>query len=59
MFTEKKKNLGKIGFRAFPKHVSPQILSLESNDYFGTSEHHWVVKKNKNLNKQNCDGQVL
>ena len=44
MFSEKK-NLGKIEFRAFPKRVSPQILSLESSDYFGTSEHHGVVKK--------------
>ena len=35
-----KKNLGKIEFRAFPKRVSPQILLLESNDYFGTCEHH-------------------
>ena len=46
----KKKNLGKIEFRAFLKCVSPQlILSLESNDYFGTSEHHWVVKKRRIL----------
>ena len=32
--------LGKIKFRAFPKRVSPRILSLESIDYFGTSEHY-------------------
>ena len=32
--------LGKIKFRAFPKRVSPRILSLESTDYFGTSEHY-------------------
>ena len=40
----------KIKFRAFPKRVDPRILSLESFDYFGTSEHNWVVEKNKNLN---------
>ena len=32
--------LGKIKFRAFPKRVGPRILSLESVDYFGTSEHY-------------------
>ena len=54
-----KESLGKIKFRAFPKRVGPRILSLESVDYFGTSELYWVVAKNKNLNKQNCDGRVL
>ena len=29
----------KIKFRAFPKRVGPRILTLESFDYFGTSEH--------------------
>ena len=29
----------KLRFRAFPDRVCPQILSLESVDYFGTSEH--------------------
>ena len=43
MFCEE--SLGKIKFRAFPKHASPQILSLQSIDYFGTSEHYWVVEK--------------
>ena len=57
MFCEE--SLGKIKFRAFPKRVGPRILSLESVDYFGASEHYWVVKKNKNLNWQNCDGRVL
>ena len=33
-------SLGKINFRAFPKRVDPQILSLESVDYFGASEHY-------------------
>ena len=33
------RKLGKIKFRAFPKHVGPRILSFESVDYFGTSEH--------------------
>ena len=45
-----KESLGKIKFRAFPKPVVPQILSLESVDYFGTSEHYRVIEKNKNLN---------
>ena len=39
-----KESLGKIKFRAFPKHVGPRILSLESVDYFETSEHYWVVE---------------
>ena len=34
-----KESLRKIKFRAFPKQ------SLESVDYFGTSEHYLVVKK--------------
>ena len=38
-------SLGKIKFRASPKRVGPRILSLESVDYFGTSEHYWVVEK--------------
>ena len=42
-----KESLGKIKFRAFPKSVSPRILLLESVDYFGTSEHYWVVRKKK------------
>ena len=29
----------KLRFRAFPERVCPRILSLESVDYFGTSEH--------------------
>ena len=37
MFCEE--SLGKIKFRAFPKRVGPRILSLESVDYFGASEH--------------------
>ena len=41
-----KESLRKIKFRAFPKRVNgPSILSLESVDYFGTSEHYLVVKK--------------
>ena len=43
MFCEE--SLGKIKFRAFPKRVGPRILSLESVDYFGASEHYWVVGK--------------
>ena len=38
MFCEE--SLGKIKFRAFPKRLSPRILSLESIDYFGASEHY-------------------
>ena len=37
-------SLGKI---KFPKRVGPRILSLESVDYFGASEHYWVVEKTK------------
>ena len=33
-------SLGKIKFRAFPECVGPRILSLESVDYFGTSDHY-------------------
>ena len=33
-------NLGKIEVRAFPKRVSPRILSLESVEYFATSENY-------------------
>ena len=43
MFCEE--SLGKIKCGAFPKRVGPQILSIESVDYFGTSEHYWVVEK--------------
>ena len=53
MFCEKSLHttVGKIKSGAFPKRVGPQILSIESVDYFGTSKHYWVVKKkNKNLN---------
>ena len=35
----------KLRFRAFPDRVCPRILSLESVDYFGTSEHFWEVEK--------------
>ena len=45
MFCEE--SLGKIKFRAFRKRVGPRILSLESVDYFGASEHYWVVGKKK------------
>ena len=34
------RKLRKIKFRAFLKRVSPRILSLESIDYFGASEHY-------------------
>ena len=38
MFYEE--SLGKIILRAFWKHVGPRILSIESVDYFGASEHY-------------------
>ena len=42
----------KLRFRAFPERVCPRILSLESVDYFGTSEHLSVRKqKETNLNE--------
>ena len=31
-------------FRTFPERVGPRILSLESVDYFGTSEQKSLVK---------------
>ena len=42
-----KESLGKSKFRAFLKRVGPLILSLESIDYFGTSEHFSGRKKKK------------
>ena len=45
MFSEE--SLGKIKFKAIPKRVGSRILSLESVDYFGTSEHYWMVEKKK------------
>ena len=47
-----RESLGKIKFRAFPEQVGPRILSLESVNYFETSEHHSgrKKKKEKNLN---------
>ena len=40
----------KLRFTAFPEWVCRWILSLESIDYFGTSEHFDGRKKKKNLN---------
>ena len=58
MFSEE--SLGKIKFKAIQKHVSSRILSLKSVDYFGTSEHYWMVEtKKENLNQQNWDGWVF
>ena len=37
-----------IPYRAFPERVGPRILSLESVDYFGTTDHFSVRKKEKN-----------
>ena len=52
MFCEE--GLGKIKFVVFPKHVGPRILSLESADYFGTSEYYWVVEKIRILISKNA-----
>ena len=38
MFCEE--SLGKIKFRAIREGVGPRILSLESVDYFGASQHY-------------------
>ena len=43
-----------IPYRAFPERVGPRVLSLESVDYFGTTDHFSGRKKKKNnLNEQN------
>ena len=42
-----------IPYRAFPERVGPRILSLESVDYFGTTDHFSGRKKKNNLNEQN------
>ena len=42
-----------ISYRAFPERVGPSILSLESVDYFGTTDHFSGRKKKNNLNEQN------
>ena len=38
-----------IPYRAFPERVGPRILSLESVDYFGTTDHfeQWSKKKKR------------
>ena len=40
-------SLWKNKFRASPKSIGPRILSLESVDHLGTSEHYSVVQKKK------------
>ena len=42
-----------IPYRAFPEQVGPRILSPESVDYFGTTDHFSGRKKKNNLNEQN------
>ena len=47
--------------RAFPERVGPRILSLESVDYFGTSEHFSGRKKEESLwakLQRNFDGEA-
>ena len=43
----------KILYRAFPERDGPRILSLESVDYFGTTDYFSGRKKKNNLNEQN------
>ena len=43
-----------IPCRAFPERVGPRVLSLESVDYFGATDHFRGRKKKNNLNEQNC-----
>ena len=46
-----------IPYRAFPERVGPRILSLESVDYFGTTDHFSDRKKKKNnLNEKKIKG---
>ena len=46
-------------FRASPDRVGPRLLSLESVDYFGTSEQFsGRQKKKENLYYQNFDGEA-
>ena len=40
-------------YQAFPEWVGPRILSLESVDYFGTTDHFSGQKKENNHNQQN------
>ena len=47
-----------IPCRTFPERVGPRILSLESVDYFGTSDYFSGRKKEKNLNVQNFGGEA-
>ena len=44
-------------FRAFLERIGPLILSLESVDYFGTSDH-FNGQKKKNVNHQNFNGEA-
>ena len=47
--------------RAFPERLGPRILSLESVDYFGTSEHFGGRKKEESLwakLQRNFDGEA-
>ena len=44
---------------SFSGTVGSRFLSLESVDYFGTSDYfNLVVEKKKNLNEQNFDGEA-
>ena len=50
-------------FRTFPERVGPRILSLESVDYFATSEQKSVVEKQGRIlisktSMSNCSGFV-
>ena len=49
----------KLRFRAFPEWVCRRILSLESVDYFGTSEHFDGKKKRRILISKRLTGRML
>ena len=47
-----------ILYRAFPERVGPRILSLESVDYFGTTDHFSGRKKKLLISKTSrCTGK--
>ena len=51
-------SLEKIKFRALPKRVGPRILSLESVDYSGTSEHYRLVEKKKKIERRILNSKI-
>ena len=45
--------------QSFSGKGGPQIVSLESVDYFGTSEYFSGRKKRRIFNKQNFEGEAM